>query len=129
MSTYLLDTCTFLWLTGEPEELSKRAAKICEDTSNSLLLSPVSAWEIELKFRKGGLELQLDPPEFIRLFRSLHYIETLPFKEEDALQHGRLPFHHKDPFDRMLICQALELDIPIITPDDKIQQYEVKTVW
>lgn len=125
MSTYLLDTCTFLWLAGEPEELSRKAAIICEDTSGSLLLSPISVWEIELKYRRGDLLLQLEPPEFIRTFRSLHYIETLPFK----VHHGRLPFHHKDPFDRMLICQALEHDIPILTPDKKIKRYNVETIW
>ncbi len=129
MSAFLLDTCAFLWLSGEPKELSKLVATICKDAANSLLLSPISVWEIELKYRKGDLQLQLDPPEVIRLSRSLHFIESLPFTEQAALQYGRLPFHHKDPFDRMLICQALEHTIPILTPDTKIKKYEVETIW
>ncbi|MEM8487842.1 MAG: type II toxin-antitoxin system VapC family toxin [Bacteroidota bacterium] len=129
MSTYLLDTCTFLWLNLEPEALSDRAREICQDIRNSMLLSPVSVWEIELKFRMGNLALTVDPPSFIRQFRSLHLIDTVPFEEEDAFLHAGLPFHHKDPFDRMLICQAIARNIPLLTPDDKISKYAVQTIW
>ncbi len=129
MSTYLLDTCTFLWLNLDPESLSQKAQDICQDITNSILLSPVSVWEIEIKYRMGNLSLALDPPTFVRQFRALHLIDTVPFEEDDAFLHAGLPFHHKDPFDRMLICQAVARNIPLLTPDNKISKYAVRTIW
>jgi len=129
MNDYLLDTCTFLWLTLKPEKLSATARDICENPGNTLLLSAVSVWEIEVKYRLGKLTLKMDPPAFIRTYRPQHFIEALPFREEEALHHGTLPFHHKDPFDRMLICQAIEHGFTLLTPDPKITAYAALVVW
>ena len=125
----LLDTCTFLWLTGQSFRLSKTARTLCANPDNVLFLSAVSAWEIEVKYRPGRLDLD-DPPEiYVPEQRLNHQIEVLPFDEESALHHGRLPWIHKDPFDRMLICQALEHDLTLLTPDPEIIAYAVKTTW
>ncbi len=129
MSAYLLDTCTFLWLTLEPQKLSPHAREICEHTESSLLLSAVSVWEIVFKNHIGKLPLAIAPPDYIRIYRAHHLIDPLPFSEEAALRQWTLPLKHKDPFDRMLICQAIEADVPIITPDRYIREYGVKTVW
>ena len=130
MKSYLLDTCTFLWLTLEPEKLSDHAATICKDPDNVLFLSAVSVWEIDLKHRLGRLELAgHDPKDFVPTERINHEIYELPFNEDAALQHGALPFHHKDPFDRMLICQAIEHGFTLLTPDPKIAAYTAPVAW
>ena len=125
----LLDTCTFLWFTLEPDELSETALTLCKDPSNTLYLSPVSSWEIILKHGQGKLELGISPDEFIRIQRIAHFIEVLPFDESAALRQAGLGNHHKDPFDRMLVCQAMEHDLTLLTPDPMIRAYDVKTDW
>ncbi len=128
--SYLLDTCTFLWLTLEPEKLSNHAAILCRDPGNVLFLSAVSVWETELKHRLGRLELGgHDPREFVRTERTNHEVHQLPFNEDAALRHGELPFHHKDPFDRMLVCQAIEHGLTLLTPDPKLAAYAATVVW
>ena len=125
----LLDTCTFLWYTGQTSKLSEKARDLCIDPDNTLFLSSVSAWEIELKYRAGRLDMDTDPRIYIPEQRRNHQIFELPFEEEAALQYGTLPNVHRDPFDRMLICQALDQDLTLLTPDRHIQAYPVKTAW
>lgn len=125
----LLDTCTFLWLNLSPERLSARAHDLCRDPDNALYLSVASAWEIAAKHRGGHLALPQDPPEYVPSRRALNGVLSLRFREEDALQLTRLPSIHKDPFDRMLICQAISRGLTIVTPDPHIRQYPVKTIW
>ena len=126
---YLLDTCTFLWLTGQSKELSSTAREICQSTENLLYLSPVSAWEIEVKYRKGDLVLARPPEIYIPAERRKHYIFELPFEEDAALNYNVLPSVHKDPFDRMLVCQAIEHGLILLTPDKKIKEYPAETAW
>lgn len=125
----LLDTCTFLWLTSSPEKLSATARDLCRDASNTLYLSPVSTWEIILKYRLGKLPMTVAPHIFVPTQRLIHDIEELPLEEADTLHKATLPHHHKDPFDRMLICQALEHGFTILTPDKKIIAYPAATAW
>ncbi len=129
VKAYLLDTCTFLWLTLEPDKLSPRALEVCKNRDNKLFLSAVSAWEIEFKYRRKKLTLAFDPREFVVIYRTQHLIQALPFFERDVFKHAELPFHHRDPFDRMLICQALASDLTILTPDEEITAYDVNTDW
>lgn len=125
----LLDTSTFLWLTGVPEKLSMQAADACQSPTNTLFLSPISTWEIELKYRKGKLHLAQEPRLFIPTQRTAHHIAELPFDEAAALEYSTLPNIHKDPFDRMLICQALAHGLTIITSDKAMRAYPVATIW
>jgi PIN domain nuclease of toxin-antitoxin system len=126
---YLLDTCTFLWLNLEPARLSARARAIIADEGVSLLLSAASAWEITAKHRTGQLLLPVEPLEYIPSRRAANRIASLRFREDDALQLTKLPALHKDPFDRMLICQTIGRGLTILTPDPHIRQYPVPTVW
>lgn len=125
----LLDTCTFLWIVAGSEQLSKRSRKLFSDPNNEVFFSSVSAWEITVKQSLGRLPLPEPAARFIPKYRSLHGILPLALDEEAVLQLPLLPEHHKDPFDRMLICQAIAHGLTLLTPDTEITQYPVKTMW
>ena len=125
----LLDTCTFLWLAGGGRSLSATAAQAVRDPSNDVLLSAVSTWEIIVKHRMGRLPLPESPEKLIPTERRLRGVATLPFDEDSAMQGLRLPQLHRDPFDRMLIAQAIALGLAIVTPDPLITQYPVRVIW
>ncbi len=125
----LLDTCTFLWVVTDAPDLSQRARELFQDPGNSVYLSSVSAWEISVKYLLGRLPLPEPPESFVGPMRSRHGIEPLSLEEEAALMLPRLPELHKDPFDRMLVCQALTHQLTLLTPDALIRQYPVRTVW
>jgi PIN domain nuclease of toxin-antitoxin system len=125
----LLDTATFLWIVTEAPELSSRARELFADPANDLYLSSVSAWEIAIKYNLRRLPLPEPPERFVPAQRRQHEIEELALEEEAALHLVRLPPLHKDPFDRMLICQAIVHGLVILTSDPLISQYPVKTSW
>jgi len=125
----LLDTCTFLWMVSDKVQLSENSQSLLIDPNNELLLSSASVWEICVKHKRGGLTLTDPPDRFISEQRKMHSIETLPLDEISVLQLPNLPEIHKDPFDRMLICQAIAHGLIIVTPDPMITQYPVRTTW
>jgi len=125
----LLDTVTFLWaVTGAPE-LSNDARELFEDPDNEIYLSSVSTWEIAIKHSLGKLPLPEPPAKFVPIQRKQHDIDSLPLNEEATLYLTRLPVLHRDPFDRMLVCQAVVQHLVILTPDELINQYPVRTIW
>lgn len=125
----LLDTCTFLWLAGGGRPLSTTAAQAVRDPSNDVFLSAVSTWEIIVKHGMGRLPLPESPEKLIPTERRLRGVAALPFDEDAAVQGLRLPQLHRDPFDRMLIAQAIALGLAIVTPDPLITQYPVRVIW
>ena len=125
----LLDTCTFLWLNSDLKRIPERVRLLCADESNQLFLSAVSAWEIAVKYYAGRLRLVTNPDEYISTYRAANAAVSIRFRENDAFQLSRLPALHKDPFDRMLICQAIARGLTIVTPDEQITQYPVLTTW
>jgi PIN domain nuclease of toxin-antitoxin system len=125
----LLDTCTFLWIVGGAKELSSRARSAFADPANEVFLSAASAWEIAVKHRLGKLPLPADPAEFVPAQRAAHGIEPLAVEEESALHIAKLPDLHRDPFDRMLVAQALVGGLVLVTPDDTIRRYPVRILW
>jgi PIN domain nuclease of toxin-antitoxin system len=125
----LLDTCTFLWIISGSDEMSKQSIALFTDPANEVYLSPISAWEIVVKHALGRLPLPEPPRVFIPKYRMMHRIASIPLEEEAVLQLPHLPPYHKDPFDRMLICQAIARGLAILTPDPLITQYPVRTVW
>ena len=125
----LLDTATFLWAVSDDPEFSDEAREIFVDPANEIYLSSVSAWEIAVKNALGKLPLPEPPGRFVPLQRKQHGIDPLQLDEEAALYLSRLPLLHKDPFDRMLVCQAIVHHLAILTPDELIQQYSVQTFW
>ena len=125
----LLDTCTFLWLTKGKEALSSIAVNAFVDPGNEVYLSAVSAWEINVKYQLGKLELPVPPEKFIPKERKRHFIMSLNLSEQDTQHLTKLPIHHKDPFVRMLVCQAIEHSLTILTPDPLITQYPIRSLW
>ena len=125
----LLDTCTFLWITKGDSRLSSNARKTFISPDNTIFVSAISAWEISVKVTIGKLKLPYPPEQFFPRERQRHSIAKLPLSETDTFQLTKLPNIHKDPFDRILICQAIENGLTILTPDEYIHQYPVKTLW
>mgnify|MGYP001366031582 CR=1 FL=1 len=125
----LLDTCTFLWIASGSRRLSKSAAQFFLDENNERYCSASSAWEIGIKHALGRLPLPERPEIFIPAVRAASGIAALPVDEESALYAARLPNLHTDPFDRMLVAQAIVHGLTILTPDPQIQQYPVRVLW
>jgi len=125
----LLDTCTFLWIISDDPKLSNRARELHSDPANQVYFSSVSAWEISVKNTLGRLPLPGPVDRFIPEQRESHGIEQLVLDEIAALQLPRLPTLHRDPFDRMLVCQAIVNGLTLLTPDELIVQYPVRTAW
>lgn len=125
----LLDTCTFLWLIVDAPDLSPRARELFRSPESDVYLSSVSAWEIAVKHSLGRLPLPEPPGRFVPAQREAHGVESLALDEESVLQVGRLPLLHRDPFDRMLVCQAIVHGLAILTPDPLVADYPVRIVW
>lgn len=125
----LLDTCSFLWFLADAPELSAKARAAILDPANSVYLSAVSAWEIGGKYAKGDLELPGRPETLIPQIRTDSGILSLPLSEEEAISAEKLPLLHKDPFDRMIIAQALVQGMVVVTPDRAFEPYPVRLLW
>ena len=125
----LLDTCTFLWFNADSRLLSSRAKALCLDTENDLYLSSISAWEITLKYMAGKLLLPEPAAQYVPSRREANGISSLELTEEVVLQLPKLPPLHADPFDRMLVCQAIVHGLTILTPDEWITRYPVRVMW
>jgi PIN domain nuclease of toxin-antitoxin system len=125
----LLDTCTFLWIISDSKELSAKARTTFADPANEVLLSTVSVWEMSVKHALGKLSLPSPIERFLVEQRERHGIASLPLDERAVLHLHKLPTLHRDPFDRMLICQAIEHDCLVLSPDPLIAQYAVRTLW
>ena len=125
----LLDTCTFLWLASGSKKVSQTATDAFLNPENERYLSAVSAWEIAIKYSLGRLPLPRKPALYVMHIREKSGVETLAFDEESALHTSRLPKLHGDPFDRMLVAQAIVHGMTIVTPDDEIAQYAARVLW
>lgn len=123
---YLLDTCAWIFLLTEPNRLSKQQQEAILEPQNTIYLSVVSAWEMSIKIVKGKLELpkSLDELIFESCIKDGYIILDLDIFS--VLNSKKLPPHHQDPFDRMLISQAVNHDLTVITIDSKFANYEVK---
>ncbi len=121
----LLDTCEYLWLVSGDNKLSASVAAAVRDPQNQVFLSVVSFWEISLKHSLGKLPLPQPPAQFIPLQRKKHLIAPLILDEAAVAQLSGLPLLHRDPFDRMLICQALAHGMTLATSDPVMRQYRV----
>lgn len=125
----LLDTCTFLWIAGQPAAVSARARAVFQDPGNEVHLSAASSWEIAIKHALGRLPLPEAPERLVPRLRDRHGIEPLPIDEEATLHLSRLPDHHHDPFDRILVAQAIVHGMTLLTPDPLVTQYPARVIW
>ncbi len=125
----LIDTCTFLCLVQTPARIPRKARGWIEDGDNDVFLSHLSLWEIIIKYQVGRLPLPSPPNPFVLEQCKLHRIELLPMTLPDILGVAQLPMLHADPFDRLLIAQAMAQDMTILTSDAKIRRYTGRAVW
>ena len=126
---YLLDTHALLWFLARDKRLSDRARQFIENPSNEIFLSIVSLWEIAIKVRLGKLPLhrpfeQLFPEELY-----FNNIELLDTTVDSLIRLNTLPFHHRDPFDRLIIAQGLVEELPIIGVDTAFDAYGISREW
>jgi len=127
--TLLLDTPCWLWMQASPERFSARARAMLDDADNVLLLSPVSAWEISSKYALGRLTLPIPPEEYVPSRMKSSGVDALPLQHSHALQVASLPWHHQDPFDRLLIAQAQVEGLSIMSADRRFAHYDVALEW
>ncbi len=118
----IIDTHIFLWALAAPTRIATHKLKELETPTNIIYVSSITIAEIMIKASIGKLDIEFDPKE-IALQSGF---ELLDFTSQAALLLKNLPFHHKDPFDRMLICQSLCYEYPLMTDDKKIAQYDCK---
>lgn len=124
--TALLDTCVILWAAREPNQLSARVRRLVLDPREELVCSVVSAWEIALKAELGIV----DVANWFRQAAGNLQASILPVRLEHVAELEKLPPRHRDPFDRLLIAQAIVSQLPLVTSDAGIQKYkEVRCVW
>lgn len=126
---FLLDTQCWLWWFAQPERLNEEAITQIDDETNELWLSVASVWEMGIKVAIGKLPL----PEPIDSYISSRMVQlgvrSLEITASHALQASALPLHHRDPFDRMLIAQAIAENMMLVSADPVFRQYNVSTLW
>ena len=121
----LLDTQIFIWWDSEPERLPPRLLALCEDPQNVLVLSVASVWEMQIKAQLGKLELSRSLAVILEEHREENLLTLLPIELPHVLALEQLPFHHKDPFDRVIVAQAIMEQLTILSVDRLIEQYPV----
>ena len=126
---YLLDTHTFIWWDQKSANLSPRARALFHDTAARLLLSIASVWEIQIKLAIGKLALPAPLMDIVNNQIKTNQIELLPITLSHIASLDGLPMYHRDPFDRMLVAQAISEQIPIISADPVMGQYPVTAIW
>ncbi len=125
----LLDTHTFLWAASDHPHLSPVVKALILDTQNDVFFSSVIAWEIAIKFARGKLDLDEPVAAYVpSRVRAFGY-SILPIELHHAIGVASLPPHHNDPFDRLLIAQALVERLPVLTSDPHFARYGVEVIW
>lgn len=122
----LLDTHIFLWFISGDTHLSTDVRDVIRDPDNEVYLSAISVWEAIVKYQLGKLPLPEHPATYLPKQRDLHQIAHLALDESSVIQLAKLPPLHRDPFDRMLICQALQNSLTIATVDAAVRAYPVR---
>lgn len=121
----LLDTHVFLWYISADHRLPHAWQNLIRDSANDVYLSTASVWEAVVKHSLGKLVLPEPPADYLPRLREEHQIATLPI-EESTLRHlARLPNHHRDPFDRLLIAQAMQYELTLVTVDEAMVAYGI----
>ncbi len=124
----LLDTSCWLWMVAASTRLGADARALLEDGGNELLLSAASSWEIGIKYVLGKLPLPEPPDRYVPSRLDASGVTPLQVEHSHALAVARLPQHHRDPFDRLLIAQAQLESIPVMTSDGAFDAYEVEII-
>jgi PIN domain nuclease of toxin-antitoxin system len=127
--TFVVDTHVLLWYVAEDPRLSQLAIRLLEDTNNRVIISIASLWEIAIKTSTGKLNVGAPFREFVAENVTSLGIDVLEMKLEHLEAVSALPFHHRDPFDRLIIAQCLTENLPLLTDDGFVDAYAVKKIW
>jgi PIN domain nuclease of toxin-antitoxin system len=119
----ILDTHIFLWLISDSDRLSSAKRRFIGDPYNEIFLSVASFWEVIIKYQSGKLSLPQSPEIYFPEQRNQHLVKSLGIREDTIKQLIRLPMIHRDPFDRLIICQSLEHNLVLMTEDSMIAKY------
>lgn len=122
----LIDTQCWLWMNASPDRLSERTRSLLLARSTKRLLSVASVWEIAIKHQIGKLPLPLAPSDYVPDRLRLTRTDPLPISVNHALRAGGLPNLHRDPFDRMIVAQALVEDLPVLSSDIRLDAYGIR---
>ena len=125
----LLDTCSFIWLCSDPAQLSARARRLLADTGNERAVSDATVWEIMLKWSRRLMKPPQPPRYWVEEQVALHQLATVRIERMDLYAAADLPPLHADPFDRLLVAQALNHRLTLVTPDAIVRQYPVPVLW
>ena len=125
---YLLDTHTIIWMVEGDSRLSGKVSSIIADLNNPLHASIASFWEISIKRSLGKLSLMHSTSQILQEVRK-QKITILPINEEHLIRMENLPFHHRDPFDRLIIAQAMSESLTILSRDSIFQKYDIRLKW
>jgi PIN domain nuclease of toxin-antitoxin system len=123
----LLDTHILLWALIEPNRLSAEFHAVLEDPNNEVLFSAASVWEMSIKAALGRADFQVAPARIVEAAQDTGFVE-LPVRAPAALQVAALPHHHRDPFDRLLVAQAMTEPAALYTADTQLQAYSTLVV-
>ncbi|MBW4488332.1 MAG: type II toxin-antitoxin system VapC family toxin [Trichocoleus desertorum ATA4-8-CV12] len=126
---FLLDTHTFLWFIEGHPNLSDVARDVIEDPGNQRFLSIATLWEMSIKVSIGKLELGITLTELVKRHVYRNAIELLEIQPEHLDELAKLPFHHKDPFDLLIIAQSLAENLAVVTKDSAFRSYPVTILW
>lgn len=121
----LLDTHIFIWLQLELNKISAQRLQVLKNSGNTLFLSLASVWELQIKIQNGKFSFPKKLPEIIREQQTINDLQILPIIAAHIYELENLPFHHKDPFDRLLIAQANIENLTLVTDDPKFFDYSL----
>ena len=126
---YLLDTMVWLWSVGPTDRIGRVGMEILSSGGEEIYLSAASSWEIAIKARLGKFQLPEAPGRYVRSRLATQGIRSLSVTQDHGLSVYDLPLHHSDPFDRLIIAQALAEGMVILTSDRAFEKYRVELVW
>jgi PIN domain nuclease of toxin-antitoxin system len=125
----IVDTHAFLWWAEDSQRLSRKARAVFADGKVQLLWSVASTWELSIKVGLGRLRLPEPVLAYVMSRMARHGIDSLPVEHAHAARVAELPHRHSDPFDRLLIAQALVEGVPVLTADARFKNYDIDVVW
>jgi PIN domain nuclease of toxin-antitoxin system len=129
VSATLLDTHALLWLIDDNPNLSPKARAEIATPGIELFFSYASVWEIAIKYGIGKLKLPDLPEAFLTKHLAINKVRLLPISIHSIFMSGNLPFHHRDPFDRLIVAQCLYADLTLISHDEQLDAYGVRRAW
>jgi len=125
---HLIDTQILVWLIIDTQKVPNYIINILDDTKNEIFISAVSIWEIAIKISVGKLFFPFELKSIVKVINDMR-IQILNIKSEHLIKVAELPYHHKDPFDRLIIAQAMIEKLPIISSDRNFNYYDIKNIW